>query len=89
MFLYFYGNVASHLLLHKEGIIMAEATEKSEVKEAKAKKSEEVLIRAVHGYMVNMSNPAQKFYTESYTSVPEIDGWVQLQLDAGKLVVKQ
>lgn len=67
---------------------MAETADKVEVKETKAKKSE-YLIRAVHGYMVNFCNPSQKFDTDSYTSVPEIDGWIQAQLDAEKLVVKQ
>ena len=43
-----------------------------------------IIIRPVYGRMVHMLT-AQEIVGD--TEVPEIDGWLQAQIDAGKIVV--
>jgi hypothetical protein len=59
-----------------------------EVKESKTrtppKQPKKITVRPVYGRMVHMLT-AQEIVGD--TEVPEIDGWLQAQIDAGKIVV--
>lgn len=51
-----------------------------------AAKPKKLLLRAVHGELVHpYSKPEVRFSTENAKS-HELDGWVKIQMDAGKLV---
>lgn len=49
-----------------------------------AKQPKKITVRPVYGRMVHMLT-AQEIVGD--TEVPEIDGWLQAQIDAGKIVV--
>lgn len=59
-----------------------------EAKESKTrtppKQPKKITVRPVYGRMVHMLT-AQEIVGD--TEVPEIDGWLQAQIDAGKIVV--
>jgi len=51
-----------------------------------AAKPRKLLLRAVHGELVHpYTRPEVRFSTENAKS-HEVDGWVKIQMDAGKLV---
>ena len=64
-----------------------ETVEAKESKESKARtprQPKKITVRPVYGRMVHMLT-AQEIVGD--TEVPEIDGWLQAQIDAGKIVV--
>ena len=53
-------------------------------KQRQPRQPKKITIRPVYGRMVHMLT-AQEIVGD--TEVPEIDGWLQAQIDAGKIVV--
>ncbi len=65
--------------------VKVEATEPpKEPKQRQPKQPKKITVRPVYGRMVHMLT-AQEIVGD--TEVPEIDGWLQAQIDAGKIVV--
>ena len=60
------------------------AESKAQAKAPKIKEPKKITVRPVYGRMVHMLT-AQEIVGD--TEVPEIDGWLQAQIDAGKIVV--
>ena len=55
-----------------------------EPKQRQPKQPKKITVRPVYGRMVHM-HTAQEI--DGDTEVPEIDGWLKAQIDAGKIVV--
>ena len=61
-----------------------ETVEAKEPKTRTPRQPKKITVRPVYGRMVHMLT-AQEIVGD--TEVPEIDGWLQAQIDAGKIVV--
>ena len=61
-----------------------ETVEAKESKQRQPKQPKKITVRPVYGRMVHM-HTAQEI--DGDTEVAEIDGWLQAQIDAGKIVV--
>ena len=61
-----------------------ETVEAKEPKARTTRQPKKITVRPVYGRMVHMLT-AQEIVGD--TEVPEIDGWLQAQIDAGKIVV--
>lgn len=66
-----------------KGASMSEDVKQPKAKEPKAA-PKKILVNPVYGRMVHM-HTAQEI--NGVTEVPEIDSWLQAQIDAGKIVV--
>ena len=68
----------------EDNVSVEQPVEAKEPKQRQPRQPKKIVVRPVYGRMVHM-HTAQEI--DGDTEVAEIDGWLQAQIDAGKIVV--